>query len=132
MTPVHFSLLDPKTMKVSLKSGNEPVLLYANLCIHAALTLRRIGIFGNNGFLHSSFLKVNDLRQELECRGLNSKGLKSQLIARLTKTLKMEAEREEEGEAAVRPPGTEDDVTFKDNTKDEEEMETDLQKEVSI
>lgn len=40
-------------------------------------------------------MKVNELRHELECRTLNSKGLKSQLIARLTKTLKAEAENEE-------------------------------------
>ena len=78
-------------------------------------------------------MQVNDLRLELECRGLNSKGLKSQLIARLTKTLKMEAEREEEGEQMLeRPPGTEDEVSAKDkdNPKDEDEMETDVQKEV--
>jgi len=36
-----------------------------------------------------------ELRQELEARSLSPKGLKSQLIARLTKTLKMEQETEE-------------------------------------
>ena len=37
-----------------------------------------------------------DLRHELECRSLSSKGLKSQLIARLCKATKTEQEREEE------------------------------------
>jgi len=36
-----------------------------------------------------------ELRQELEARSLSPKGLKSQLIAHLTKTLKMEQETEE-------------------------------------
>ncbi len=39
---------------------------------------------------------MNDLRVELESRNLSSKGLKSQLIARLTKALKSEQEKEEE------------------------------------
>lgn len=38
------------------------------------------------------------MRQELEARGLSSKGLKSQLIARLVKVLKAEQEKEEGGE----------------------------------
>jgi hypothetical protein len=38
---------------------------------------------------------VNDLRKELESRSLSSKGLKSQLIARLTKQLKVEEQVEE-------------------------------------
>ena len=37
-----------------------------------------------------------DLRHELECRSLSSKGLKSQLIARLCKATKTEQEKEEE------------------------------------
>ncbi|XP_056018818.1 cell division cycle and apoptosis regulator protein 1-like isoform X3 [Ostrea edulis] len=44
-------------------------------------------------------MKIIDLRRELECRSVSSKGLKSQLIARLTKTLKSELEKEEEQEA---------------------------------
>ena len=39
--------------------------------------------------------QVNDLRKELDCRSLSSKGLKSQLIARLTKQLKVEEQVEE-------------------------------------
>ncbi|KAG0428649.1 hypothetical protein HPB47_024373 [Ixodes persulcatus] len=43
-------------------------------------------------------MKVGDLRTELEARGLLTKGLKSQLVARLAKALKAEAEQEEEEE----------------------------------
>ncbi|CAN7993366.1 unnamed protein product [Ixodes hexagonus] len=43
-------------------------------------------------------MKVGDLRTELEARGLLTKGLKSQLVARLAKALKAEAEAEEEEE----------------------------------
>uniref|UniRef100_A0A3B4D6M2 Cell division cycle and apoptosis regulator protein 1 n=1 Tax=Pygocentrus nattereri TaxID=42514 RepID=A0A3B4D6M2_PYGNA len=43
-------------------------------------------------------MKVNDLRKELESRSLSSKGLKSQLIARLTKQLKVEEQVEESKE----------------------------------
>lgn len=42
--------------------------------------------------------QVNDLRKELESRTLSSKGLKSQLIARLTKQLKVEEQKEEQKE----------------------------------
>ena len=45
-------------------------------------------------------LKVTELRAELEARGLNSKGLKSQLVARLQKCLKQEEEAEEEQQGA--------------------------------
>uniref|UniRef100_A0A0L8HFD5 SAP domain-containing protein n=1 Tax=Octopus bimaculoides TaxID=37653 RepID=A0A0L8HFD5_OCTBM len=41
-------------------------------------------------------IRIVDLRRELEDRNLSSKGLKSQLIARLTKILKSEKEEEEE------------------------------------
>lgn len=44
-------------------------------------------------------MQIVDLRRELECRSVSSKGLKSQLIARLTKALKTEQEKEEEQEA---------------------------------
>ena len=43
-----------------------------------------------------------DLRQELEARSLSPKGLKSQLIARLTKILRVEQEKEEKGIEEVR------------------------------
>jgi hypothetical protein len=48
---------------------------------------------------------VNDLKQELESRGQTSKGLKSQLQARLQKLLK--AEEDAEGAAAGAEPGDE-------------------------
>lgn len=43
-------------------------------------------------------LQIVDLRKELESRTLSSKGLKSQLIARLTKAIKCEQEKEESQE----------------------------------
>jgi len=61
---------------------------------------------------------VNDLRKELDCRSLSSKGLKSQLIARLTKQLKVEEQVEESKEPEKpevkvaeeeQPPRTEED-----------------------
>lgn len=45
---------------------------------------------------HTLLWQIVELRQELECRSLSSKGLKSQLIARLTKALKTEQEQEEQ------------------------------------
>ncbi|GLV41286.1 hypothetical protein CBL_04810 [Carabus blaptoides fortunei] len=45
--------------------------------------------------LDPKVMSVTDLRNELKARSSNSKGLKSQLVARLTKTLKAEAEKTE-------------------------------------
>lgn len=56
-------------------------------------------------------LQVNDLRKELDCRALSSKGLKSQLIARLTKQLKVEEQLEESKEPEkpeIKPPEEEE------------------------
>lgn len=47
---------------------------------------------------------MNDLRKELENRSLSSKGLKSQLIARLTKQLKVEEQVEESKEPEKAEP----------------------------
>jgi len=46
-------------------------------------------------------MKVGDLRNELELRSMSPKGLKSQLVARLAKSLKTEEEKEAEKDAKV-------------------------------
>ena len=43
--------------------------------------------------LDAKTMNVNSLRIELRARNISSKGLKSQLVARLTKALKSEAEK---------------------------------------
>uniref|UniRef100_A0A672L746 Cell division cycle and apoptosis regulator protein 1 n=1 Tax=Sinocyclocheilus grahami TaxID=75366 RepID=A0A672L746_SINGR len=68
-------------------------------------------------------MKVNDLRKELESRTLSSKGLKSQLIARLTKQLKVEEQVEESKEPEKpEPPSVEEDEScrLEDDREDEE------------
>ncbi|XP_061600546.1 cell division cycle and apoptosis regulator protein 1 isoform X2 [Cololabis saira] len=74
-------------------------------------------------------MKVNDLRKELDCRTLSSKGLKSQLIARLTKQLKVEEQVEESKEPEKpeskvaeeeEPSRTEDDKEDEEKKKQEE------------
>lgn len=68
-------------------------------------------------------MQVNELRQELAARTMNCKGLKSQLLARLTKTIASEQAKEEgrqddteENEKDVSPPPKEeDDKKFRDN-----------------
>ncbi|XP_013773988.1 cell division cycle and apoptosis regulator protein 1-like [Limulus polyphemus] len=63
-------------------------------------------------------MKVNDLRRELEARNLSTKGLKSQLIARLTKALRSESEKEEQEEAEH--DETMEDSEKQDSTEEEE------------
>lgn len=46
-------------------------------------------------------MPVMDLRNELKARGINSKGLKSQLIAKLSKALKAEAEKSDDSKDAA-------------------------------
>uniref|UniRef100_A0AAV2JMB2 Cell division cycle and apoptosis regulator protein 1 n=1 Tax=Knipowitschia caucasica TaxID=637954 RepID=A0AAV2JMB2_KNICA len=68
-------------------------------------------------------MKVSDLRKELDCRSLSSKGLKSQLIARLTKQLKVEEQVEESKEPEiVEPiiPLLEEPVCTEENKEEEE------------
>ncbi|XP_069756943.1 cell division cycle and apoptosis regulator protein 1 isoform X2 [Narcine bancroftii] len=74
-------------------------------------------------------MKVNDLRKELESRNQSSKGLKSQLIARLTKQLKTETEKEEqkESEKSEREDDEDEDKRSED---DKEEDEKKRQEEV--
>lgn len=70
-------------------------------------------------------MKVADLRRELECRTLSSKGLKSQLIARLTKAIKSEQEKEEiEAEKK-------DEEEEENKPEEEEKMEVDVKEEES-
>uniref|UniRef100_A0AAY4ET01 Cell division cycle and apoptosis regulator protein 1 n=1 Tax=Denticeps clupeoides TaxID=299321 RepID=A0AAY4ET01_9TELE len=68
-------------------------------------------------------MKVNDLRKELESRSLSSKGLKSQLIARLTKQLKLEEQQEETKEPEKPEPVAleEEDSTRMEEDREEEE-----------
>ncbi|NXD67978.1 CCAR1 protein, partial [Eolophus roseicapillus] len=67
-------------------------------------------------------MKVNDLRKELESRTLSSKGLKSQLIARLTKQLKVEEQKEEqkELEKSEKEEEEEEDRKSEDDREEEE------------
>lgn len=45
-------------------------------------------------YSNTFYFQVNDLKRELEARNLSAKGLKSQLVARLTNALKNECEKE--------------------------------------
>lgn len=67
-------------------------------------------------------MKVNDLRKELDCRSLSSKGLKSQLIARLTKQLKVEeqVEESEPEKVEVKVPEEEEPVRTEEDKEEEE------------
>ena len=76
-------------------------------------------------FTINAICQVNELRQELEARTLNPKGLKSQLIARLTKAIKTEAEKaeEEEGKKAEAPePTPKQESDEKDDEKKKKEV----------
>ena len=68
--------------------------------------------------------QVNELRQELEARTLSPKGLKSQLIARLTKAIKTEAEKaeEEEGKKDDTEPQPKQELEDKDDEKKKKEV----------
>lgn len=46
---------------------------------------------------------VSGLRVELKARGINSKGLKSQLVARLAKAVKAEAEKTDDPNSESMP-----------------------------
>ncbi|XP_020712429.2 cell division cycle and apoptosis regulator protein 1-like isoform X2 [Athalia rosae] len=84
-------------------------------------------------------MNVNDLRQELAARNLSFKGLKSQLLARLTKALKSEQAKEEgrqeevdENEKDDSPPPKEeskDDKKSKDNKEHDEDKKKLLERE---
>nr|CAD7264073.1 unnamed protein product [Timema shepardi] len=76
--------------------------------------------------LDPKIMKVTELRTELEARLLSPKGLKSQLIARLTKTLKTEqdkAEEEKMKKAAEPPPPPKPEPKIEDDDKKRKEEE---------
>ncbi|XP_039552144.1 cell division cycle and apoptosis regulator protein 1 isoform X6 [Passer montanus] len=74
-------------------------------------------------------MKVNDLRKELESRTLSPKGLKSQLIARLTKQLKVEEQKEEQKELEKSEKEEEEEEDRK-SEEDKEEEERKRQEEL--
>ncbi|XP_049786967.1 cell division cycle and apoptosis regulator protein 1-like isoform X2 [Schistocerca cancellata] len=78
-------------------------------------------------------MKVSELRQELEARTLSPKGLKSQLIARLTKAIKTEAEKaeelEEEKKKAEPEPPKQDSDSREDEKRNREEEDRKKQDE---
>ncbi|XP_078499320.1 cell division cycle and apoptosis regulator protein 1 isoform X6 [Lissotriton helveticus] len=77
-----------------------------------------------DGFQHPARLvKVNDLRRELESRTLSSKGLKSQLIARLTKHLKIEEQMEQQNVLGKSEHGDDDEEEETKSGDDKEEEE---------
>lgn len=65
-------------------------------------------------------MNVNDLRNELKARSINSKGLKSQLVARLTKTLKAEAEKTEDDSVDI---SEQSDMKMETDEKEEKRKE---------
>lgn len=75
-------------------------------------------------------MKVNDLRKELENRALSSKGLKSQLIARLTKQLKVEEQVEESKEPEKAEPANVEEEEPCRTEEDREEEERKRQEEL--
>merc|ERR1712083_762991 len=82
-------------------------------------------------------MKVNELREQLNARSISSKGLKSQLLARLIKALEKEQEKEEKGELDGEPmekEGMDPEALLAkeegDKEKGDEEKKTD--KEVTV
>ncbi|XP_015600550.1 cell division cycle and apoptosis regulator protein 1 [Cephus cinctus] len=80
-------------------------------------------------------MSVNDLRQELAARNLSSKGLKSQLLARLTKATKSEQAKEEgrqdeveENEKEMSPAPKEESSKDDKKSKDSKDHDEDKKK----
>lgn len=64
-------------------------------------------------------MSVTALRCELKARGVNYKGLKSQLVARLTKTLKVEAAEKNDDGGVKDGGGSEVEVDVQEDKKSE-------------
>ncbi|CAG9769282.1 unnamed protein product [Ceutorhynchus assimilis] len=75
--------------------------------------------------LNVKSMTVAELRAGLQARDLDSKGLKAQLVARLTKALKSEAEMEEE---CNEEESSEKDALEKQETVDKEEAQSEKEK----
>lgn len=71
---------------------------------------------------NQSTVQVSELRDELEARNLSPKGLKSQLVARLAKAIKTEADEEEaNGNVMDDPNAVLDDTVDNKETKESKE-----------
>lgn len=90
-------------------------------------------MFWSHSLLSSCFIctrvcvQVNDLRKELENRSLSSKGLKSQLIARLTKQLKAEEQVEESKEPEKVEPASVEEEEPPCRTEEDREVKNQLE-----
>ncbi|XP_054708113.1 cell division cycle and apoptosis regulator protein 1-like [Uloborus diversus] len=67
--------------------------------------------------------QVNDIKRELESKNLGAKGLKSQLILRLTQALQSEAEKEMADKSSGPEPDDADEENADENKKKEKEEE---------
>ncbi|KAK9721231.1 LAIKA domain [Popillia japonica] len=80
-------------------------------------------------------MPVMDLRNELKARGINSKGLKSQLIAKLSKALKAEAEKSDDSKDAaveIEADNVEEKKTEAEERKLDEKEKAQLEKRYSL
>uniref|UniRef100_A0A0A9XIZ5 Cell division cycle and apoptosis regulator protein 1 n=1 Tax=Lygus hesperus TaxID=30085 RepID=A0A0A9XIZ5_LYGHE len=76
-------------------------------------------------------MKVSELRDELEARNLSPKGLKSQLVARLAKAIKTEADEEEANGNVKDDPNAALEETEKEEEKDKSKEKEKEQRAVS-
>ncbi|XP_055874989.1 cell division cycle and apoptosis regulator protein 1-like [Biomphalaria glabrata] len=79
--------------------------------------------------LDPKVMKVGELRKELELRNITPKGLKSQMVARLAKALKMEQEKEQEGKEIEAEKAAEEEASkLEEENEDEDEEKNDIKK----